>query len=130
MKIDKTLDTLKNTGKIQAEAIENGFRWDDIHGVFEKIKEELAEVEEAVHSGDTEHAVEEAGDLLFSVAILGYYLKTCPSEIMQSANHKYVRRYTGMEQACKEAGEDFSKLTLDRRMHYWKLVKAQEKASN
>lgn len=128
MKINQELDTLKNTGRIQKEAIENGFRWKSIDGVFDKIKEELAEVEEAVLSGDREHALEEAGDLMFSVAILGYYLETCPSDIMQSANEKYVRRYTAMEKACREAGEDFSKLDLERRIHYWQMVKIEEKS--
>lgn len=123
MKVDISIDTLKNTGQIQTEAIENGFRWKTIEGVFAKIREELAEVEEAVSSGDKAHAIEEAGDLMFSVAILGYYLEKCPAEIMQDANSKYVKRYKAMEEACKDAGEDFNALPLERRMHYWQIAK-------
>ena len=64
------LPALMAAQKIQKKVAKVGFDWPELEPVIGKVHEELAEVEQAIDSGDHEHVAEEIGDLLFSVVNL------------------------------------------------------------
>ena len=66
--IAKNMPALKRSQKLQKRASKAGFDWPDTKGVFEKIREETLELEEAVKSDDKELMVDEIGDLLMVVS--------------------------------------------------------------
>lgn len=116
-------DALEAARAVQAAAADKGFDWPDITGVFAKVREEIAEVEQAWEQGDIEHTRHELGDLLFAVVNLSRFLDESPSEALEKATQKFSRRFSQVEQIfeCKNIRmKDCSIDTLDEA---WEIVK-------
>src|SRR6476660_5109069 len=85
------LPALTRAVKLQSKAAKVGFDWPSLTPVFDKLKEELAELEQAIAAGDREHAAnkarigEEFGDLLFVIANVARHLKVDPEAALRSA---------------------------------------------
>ena len=69
-----------------------GFDWPSIHGVIDKVEEELAEVKEAISENNPEHIEEEVGDLLFSIVNLSRFLKLDTENVLHKTIYKFVER--------------------------------------
>ncbi len=117
------LPALMRGQKLQKKAARTGFDWPDAAPVFDKIREEAAELEEAVQSGDTAHIEEELGDLLFSVVNLARKLGVESEAALAAANDKFVRRFHAMEAHLRGEGKELGKLTLAEMDEAWDAVK-------
>jgi MazG family protein len=121
--VAKALPALKRAEKLGSRASRVGFDWPDRKGVREKIREELAELEEAVGARDDDHVNEEFGDLLFAVVNLARHLNVDPEKSLTAANYKFEKRFRDMEAAIDAAGrklKDFSLESLDKE---WRAAK-------
>lgn len=90
-----------------------GFDWKDPRGVFAKVREELAELEEALAAsgGAPDAAVHhEVGDVLLSVASVARHLGVQPEEALHAANHRFTSRFREMESLAAAAGTSLSAL--------------------
>ena len=117
------LPALMRGQKLQKKAARVGFDWPDAAPVFDKIREETAELEEAVQSGDKAHIEEEIGDLFFSVVNLARKLGIESESALAAANDKFVRRFHAMETHLREQGKEFGKLSLAEMDEAWEAVK-------
>jgi MazG family protein len=117
------LPALMRGQKLQKKAARVGFDWPDATPVFDKIREETAELEEAVQSGDKAHIEEEIGDLFFSVVNLARKLGIESESALAAANDKFVRRFHAMETHLREQGKEFGKLSLAEMDEAWEVVK-------
>jgi MazG family protein len=121
--VARALPALKRAQKLGKRAARVGFDWPDTRGVKAKIDEELAEVELAVGSRDSDAVEEELGDLLFAVVNLARHLEIDPEKALSGANYKFEQRFRDMEQAIVQKGstiKDFSLETLDQE---WRAAK-------
>ncbi|HWV16135.1 MAG TPA: nucleoside triphosphate pyrophosphohydrolase [Cellvibrio sp.] len=91
------LPALSRAAKLQKRAAGVGFDWQDVSGPIAKVREELQEVEEALHGKDSQALEEELGDLLFSVVNISRYLKIDPEQALRKANHKFEQRFSYIE---------------------------------
>lgn len=121
--IGSGLPALMRGQKLQKKAARVGFDWPDAAPVFDKIREEAAELEEAVQSGDKAHIEEELGDLLFSVVNLARKLGVESEAALAAANDKFVRRFHAMETHLHGEGKELGKLTLAEMDEAWEKVK-------
>jgi MazG family protein len=121
--ISLALPALMRAEKVQKRAARVGFDWPDIHGVVEKIHEELRELEAAQQSGDHEKIVDEMGDVLFSVVNLARKLKTQPELALQQSTNKFIGRFKKLEAVLAERGQKFDQLTLAEMDAIWDEVK-------
>lgn len=117
------LPALMRGQKLQKKAARTGFDWPDAAPVFDKIREEAAEIEEAVQSGDKAHIEEEVGDLLFSVVNLARKLGVESEAALAAANDKFARRFHAMENRVREQGRELGKLSLAEMDEVWDAVK-------
>jgi MazG family protein len=117
------LPALMRGQKLQKKAARVGFDWPDASPVFDKIREEAAELEEAVQSGDKAHIEEEIGDLFFSVVNLARKLGIESEAALAAANDKFVRRFHAMETHLREQGKELGKLSLAEMDEAWDAVK-------
>ncbi len=101
--VPRTLPALSRAAKLSKRAARVGFDWPDTRGVLAKIREELAEVEEALAAGDHQHAQEEVGDLLFAVTNLARSLKADPEQCLRATNAKFERRFRYVERELSAA---------------------------
>jgi tetrapyrrole methylase family protein/MazG family protein len=126
--VSEGLPPLDRAWKLQKKAAKAGFDWPDVAGVADKIKEELAEVLDAVSSHDAGSRgqgkiEEELGDLLFSVVNLCRYLKVEPSVALHRTNSKFIKRFSYMEKKMREAGQELKPENLALMDQHWNSAK-------
>lgn len=81
-----------------------GFDWPDREGVLTKIDEELAELREAITSGDPAAIAHEYGDILLALSSLGRHLGIAGEDALRMANLRFEGRFRGVEQRARAAG--------------------------
>jgi nucleoside triphosphate diphosphatase len=125
------LPALTRAVKLQNKAARVGFDWPSLAPVFDKLKEELAELEEAVAKPgpgpDRAKIEEEFGDLLFVVANVARHLKLDPEAALRSANQKFTRRFRAIERKLGADGRTPAQSTLAEMDRLWDEAKAEEK---
>lgn len=121
--VPRALPALLRAHEIGTRAASVGFDWPDAGGVVEKIEEEVAELREAVDRGDTRHAAEEMGDLLFSIANLARRLDIEPESALREANEKFTARFEALEASFARRGKAVGDASLDEMERVWQSVK-------
>ena len=116
------LPALLRSHKLQKRAARVGFEWPDSVGPLEKLKEELAELDEAQTE---EECLLEAGDVLFVAVNIVRRYGVDPEQALRASNAKFERRFKVMEQLAENEGEDFTALDLDRQEEYWQRAKRE-----
>ena len=99
-----TFPALTRAFKLQKKAASVGFDWPDVTGVMEKIREELAEVETELASGDQSALEGEIGDLLFAVINLARHRGINPEIALRGTNARFYQRFSVVETAAAKAG--------------------------
>ena len=126
--VPAALPALQRAGMISAKAAQVGFDWEDWRPVFDKVREEAAELEAEVTADpagrDRDRIEAELGDLLFSVANLARHLAIEPEAALRRANRKFVRRFQEVEARLAEAGRTPAEAGLDEMERYWQDAKA------
>jgi nucleoside triphosphate diphosphatase len=132
------LPALTRAVKLQSKAARVGFDWPSLAPVFTKLKEELAELEDAIaarsaeagHNGGAtaDKVGEEFGDLLFVVANVARHLQLDPEAALRSANEKFIRRFGRIEQLLAAHGRAPQQATLEEMDRLWDQAKAEERA--
>jgi nucleoside triphosphate diphosphatase len=118
------LPALLRAAKIQRRAARIGFDWPDARAVFEKINEEIVELETELDRNADQHVLEdELGDILFAVANLARKLEIDPEAALRQATAKFERRFRRVESLAAEraAGTDLGALE-----GLWQEVKRDE----
>ena len=123
--VPATLPGLTRAVKLQDKAAVVGFDWNDAALVCDKIREETAEVEEALAAGDAANLFEEVGDLLFSVANLARHLKIDPEAALRAGNAKFERRFAHMEAALAAQDRRLAETDLTELERLWRAAKAE-----
>jgi MazG family protein len=121
--VGKGLPALPRAAKLQKKAAKVGFDWPDAAGVIAKIREELAEVEEALDGGSARAIEEEMGDLLFSVVNLIRQRGSDPEVLMAAANAKFERRFAQMESLLRQQGVALEEASLEIMESAWQEAK-------
>ncbi|MDB5591497.1 nucleoside triphosphate pyrophosphohydrolase [Enterovirga sp.] len=121
------IPALSRTDKIARKAASVGFAWPDMAEVLGKVEEEIGELREALAEGRREAVAEEYGDLLFTVANLGHYLRADPEETLAKANRKFERRFRAVETKLVATGSGVGPWTLAEMDRAWDEVKREER---
>ena len=87
------LSSLKYAEDIQADARELGFDWKEVAPVFEKVSEELIELQEAFLHGNTQAQQDEFGDLFFAVVNVARHLGISSDVALKQASDKFTVRF-------------------------------------
>jgi XTP/dITP diphosphohydrolase/ATP diphosphatase len=97
--IPRSMPAMLEAGKLGSRAAKVGFDWPDANGLFEKLQEEIAELQAELPVSATGSVAveEELGDLLFTAVNLARHLKVDPESALRGANAKFRRRFAAME---------------------------------
>ena len=117
--IAQNLPALYRSQKIQKRASKVGFDWPDVIGVFEKIKEETNELEEAIGTKDKELIEEEIGDLLMIITNLAQKLDVNSEQALKKSNDKFIRRFNYLEKQLNKRNEKFSEASFEELDALW-----------
>ena len=102
-----------------------GFDWPDVAGVRAKVREEMAELEEAP---SPERQEAELGDLLFAVANWARWLGVEPETALRKANARFARRFASLERQAREEELEIADLSIDELEAFWETAKEREGA--
>ena len=105
---NRTFPPLMASLKISKQAVKAGFEWENAQGGWDKFQEELQEFQEAIDSGDKQHATEELGDLLFTVVNLARWYGIDPNIALQGTNQRFIQRITMMEKFASAPLDQYS----------------------
>ena len=117
--IAQNLPALNRSQKIQKRASKVGFDWPDVIGVFEKIKEETYELEEAMGTKDKESIEEEIGDLLMIITNLAQKLDVNSEQALKKSNEKFIKRFNFLEEELNKRNETFSETSFEELDSLW-----------
>jgi len=123
----RALPALLKASRLTEKAARVGFDWRRTEDVFDKVDEEMDELREAVTKNDAQEMHDELGDLLFTIANIARKLGVNAGDALQSANRKFMRRFTTMEQKVREQGRNLDQLTLEQMDALWGEAKANER---
>lgn len=122
--VPMALPALSRGYKLQKRASSVGFDWTDPKDVLAKVKEEIAELEVEISSGDQTAIEDEMGDLLFSCVNLARHLSVDPEKAMRLSSNKFKRRFEAME--ALSADKKIDLMSSDELESLWSQVKACE----
>ena len=125
--VPSALPALIKANRIQEKARNVGFDWESREQVWDKVKEEIAEVELEIKGGDTEgnasNIEAEFGDLLFAVVNAARLYGVDPENALERTNRKFIGRFNYIENRLKETGRTFSDVTLKEMDEIWEEAK-------
>ncbi len=126
--VPTSLPALVKAMRIQEKARGAGFDWEEPAQVWDKVQEELGEFGDEYAHGqpdkmNTEKAVDEFGDLLFSLVNFARFAGINPEEALERTNRKFISRFQYLETAAAAAGQDLADLTLAQMDVYWEQAK-------
>ena len=122
--VARSLPGLIRAEKLQKKAAKVGFDWENVQGAFDKVEEEIGELQQAVDgNGDAE---EELGDLLFAVVNVARHLKVDPERALEKTCDKFISRFASMERQARAADQTLSDLSLEELDALWDKAKQTE----
>jgi len=121
--VPKSLPALVKANRIQDKVAGVGFDWEEPQQVFEKLQEELEELQHEI-SEDNKNKIEaEFGDVLFSMINYARFLKVDPENALERTNKKFIKRFQYLESKAKELGKTLKDMTLSEMDKYWEEAK-------
>jgi len=123
--VPRNFPALYRAQKIQTKAARVGFDWPDINGAWDKVQEEITELEEAILAGEGEK--EELGDALFALVNLARFLHTDAEESLQETIKKFIQRFSHVEQQAESQQVDLRDMSLEFMDRLWNEAKKGEK---
>jgi MazG family protein len=124
--LPRTLPPLLMAYRLQERVAGVGFDWKDARGPLNKVKEETAEVEREMGSGERGAVEDEVGDLLFAIVNLARKLGVEPNQALEKANDKFTRRFEAVEQLAAQRGVEIGRASLEELDKLWEEIKASE----
>jgi XTP/dITP diphosphohydrolase len=124
--VPNSLPALVKANRIQEKVSGVGFDWEQPQQVFEKVKEELEELEAEREAGNTAAMEQEMGDVFFSMVNYARFLGINPENALERTNKKFIRRFQFLEKSANQAGKKLHDMTLQEMDQYWEAAKAED----
>ena len=121
--VPSALPALIKAYRIQDKARNVGFDWERKEQVWDKVREEIGEVEAEMKSGNSENLDAEFGDLLFAVVNAARLYGVNPENALEHTNRKFISRFNYVEKKSKEEGKQLYDMTLSEMDKLWDEAK-------
>ena len=112
--------------RIQDKARNVGFDWEKREDVWQKVYEELDELEVELNKDDKERSTEELGDFLFAVINAARLYKLNPDNALEMTNRKFIERFNYIEEHSIRIGKPLTEMTLDEMEALWQEAKTKK----
>jgi XTP/dITP diphosphohydrolase len=125
--VPRALDSLIKAYRLQEKAAGVGFDWENPQQVWDKVKEELQELEHEVEVQDSQEKIEEEfGDVLFALINYARFLKIKPEHALERTNRKFIKRFQYIEKVAEEQNKKLQEMTLEEMDKIWNNAKTME----
>ena len=123
--VPRSLPSMVKAMRLQEKSKQVGFEWDNTGQVWNKVTEELAELNEAVISGEHDKMEDELGDVFFSLVNFARFLHVDAENALERTNKKFINRFTKMEAAATAQGKFLHDMTLEEMDALWNEIKKE-----
>ena len=127
--VPKSLPSLTKAKRIQEKASGVGFDWDKLDQVYNKLYEEIDELNIALKENNQDNIEEELGDVLFSIVNLSRHINVNPEVALDKSVIKFINRFQKLESYMGKENIDFKKQSLSDLDKLWEQIKLQEKSN-
>ncbi|MGB5821656.1 MAG: nucleoside triphosphate pyrophosphohydrolase [Saonia sp.] len=121
--VPNSLPALVKANRIQDKVAGVGFDWEEPQQVFQKVKEELSELQDEVKSGNADQMESEFGDVLFSLINYARFLDINPENALERTNKKFIKRFQYLEGKARDAGKSLKVMSLTEMDVFWEEAK-------
>lgn len=121
--VPNSLPALVKANRIQEKVAGVGFDWERPEQVFEKLQEELGELQDEVKSGDINKIEDEFGDVLFSMVNYARFLNVNPENALERTNKKFKQRFQYLEAKAAQKGTSLAAMSLAEMNVFWEEAK-------
>lgn len=123
--VPKSLPAVVKASRIQEKVAGVGFDWEEPQQVFEKLQEELGELQHEISEDNKDKIEAEFGDVLFSMINYARFLGVNPENALERTNKKFIKRFQYIEGKAKELGKSLKDMTLAEMDVFWNEAKGQ-----
>ncbi|MBN2348799.1 MAG: nucleoside triphosphate pyrophosphohydrolase [Bacteroidales bacterium] len=121
-----SLPAMIKANRIQEKVRAVGFDWDEKSQIWEKVKEELGELEDEIGKMDKEKMENEFGDLFFSLINAARLYNVDPETALERTNKKFIKRFNYLEDNTLKKGRKLKNMTLDEMNAIWDEAKKED----
>lgn len=119
------LPAMIKANRIQDKARGVGFDWEQREQVWDKVQEELRELNHEIMSGNTDGMEDEFGDLFFSLINAARLYNINPENALERTNRKFIQRFNYLEAKTIQQGRDLKSMSLAEMDEIWDEAKKQ-----
>ena len=121
--VPDTLPALVKANRIQQKVRGVGFDWDDRSQIWDKVREELSELQHEVEQNESSKIEAEFGDFLFSIINAARLYDIDPETALERTNKKFIKRFNYLEEQTINKGLSLKNMSLDEMNLYWEKAK-------
>lgn len=121
--VPKSLPAMVKANRIQDKVAGVGFDWEQPEQVFEKLQEELGELQHEVFKNHKDRIEAEFGDVLFSMINYARFLGVNPENALERTNKKFIKRFQYLERKAKDNSKLLKDMSLEEMDVYWEEAK-------
>ncbi|MFB0937426.1 MAG: XTP/dITP diphosphohydrolase [Candidatus Azotimanducaceae bacterium] len=121
--VPKSLPAVVKASRIQEKVAGVGFDWEHPEQVWEKVQEELSELNVEIKKGNTDNTEAEFGDVLFSMINYARFINVNPENALERTNKKFIKRFQFLEEAARKEGKELSDMSLTEMDVHWENSK-------
>ena len=124
--VPNSMPSLLKALRIQDKARAIGFDWDDPSQVWQKVQEELGELQEEIAANNQIKLEQEFGDVFFALINYARFLKVNPEDALEKTNKNFISRFNYMERKILEQGKALADCSLNEMDVFWNEAKKME----
>ncbi|MDD2631394.1 MAG: nucleoside triphosphate pyrophosphohydrolase [Bacteroidales bacterium] len=124
--VPNSLPAMVKAFRMQEKARGVGFDWKETEQVWEKVNEEIEELQQEVARGDAAAMEKEFGDLLFSLVNYARFIGVNPEDALERTNRKFLHRFNYIEEQARKNGNALHQLSLEQMDALWNQAKREE----
>lgn len=124
--VPASLPALVKANRIQEKASGVGFDWEKPEQVWDKVKEEVNELQHEITSENTEKIEAEFGDLFFALVNAARLYGIDPEAALERTNLKFISRFNYLEDQTLKKGKDLKEMSLAEMDRYWNEAKKRD----
>ncbi len=125
--VPRSLPSIVKAYRISQKVSAAGFDWEKKEDVWDKVREEIGELQTEMQAEDPTHREEELGDLLFSLVNVARLYGLNPDAALEKTNRKFIRRFTQVEEKAEAEGKTLRQMTLPEMEALWQEAKKSER---
>ena len=124
--VPRSLPSLVKAYRVQDKVRGVGFDWDHVGQVWEKVQEELGELQDEVTAPkvNPDRVADEFGDVMFAMINYARFLDVNPDEALERTTRRFIARFQHLEQAVAQDGKDLADMDLGEMDAYWGRAKS------